>query len=292
MAQSRELEILTAKIQAQLAPNAEVLHDVKLPGRLTKVDRQIDVLVRERIGQYEMNIVLDCKDYKRPVDVKGIEEFLGLLKDVGANKGAMVCPRGFTKAAKTLAGHRQLDLYSPVDTDPHKWQARVTFPVVCDFRSAKISFGVGMSAPKPFRMLSDFFGQQAYDGSGNPVGEIYQTAINKWNEGRFPTEPGVHEGLDIFDTAKVMVDNSYGDLVPVKLYVGLLVERALYFHNMPIERISGFRDELSGAIITNAFTTGIFNADEVEKSWTPIESLEDAPVQPMMSLRGLVCWQV
>src|SRR5438105_6997006 len=61
MSDSRELEILVAKIQAQLAPDAEVVHDVKLEGRQSRRPRQIDVLVRQKIGQYEMVIVLDCK---------------------------------------------------------------------------------------------------------------------------------------------------------------------------------------------------------------------------------------
>ena len=85
---SRDLELLVAKIQKQLAPDSEVLHDVKLDGRESNRKRQIDVLVRQRIGQYEIQIVIDCKDYARPVDVKGVEEFYGLLLDVGAQKGA------------------------------------------------------------------------------------------------------------------------------------------------------------------------------------------------------------
>src|SRR5579884_1635173 len=93
---SRDLEILVAKIQSQLAPDAEVIHDARLRGRNSNTERQIDVLVRQRIGQYEMIIVLDAKDHARPVDVKGVEEFYGLVSDVGAHKGALVCPRGFT----------------------------------------------------------------------------------------------------------------------------------------------------------------------------------------------------
>jgi hypothetical protein len=59
---SRELEILILKIQKQLSPDAEVIHDVRLPGRQSRRNRQIDVLVRQKIGQYQMLIVLDCKD--------------------------------------------------------------------------------------------------------------------------------------------------------------------------------------------------------------------------------------
>jgi hypothetical protein len=68
-----------------LAPDAEVLHDVKLDGRFSNTKRQIDVLVRQRVGQYEMLIVIDCKDYARPLDVKAVEEFHGLCDDVGAH---------------------------------------------------------------------------------------------------------------------------------------------------------------------------------------------------------------
>jgi Restriction endonuclease len=133
---SRELELLVAKIQKQLAPNAEVLHNVRLDGRLSRTKRQIDVLVRERIGQYEIQIIIDCKDHNRPVDVKGVEEFDGLFRDVGAQKGVLVCPNGFTETAKVRAEGLQIDLYSPFDTDAHKWQIRATIPALCDFRSA------------------------------------------------------------------------------------------------------------------------------------------------------------
>jgi restriction endonuclease Mrr len=115
------------KIQAQLAPGATITHNVKLTGK-SGVDRQIDVLVEQKIGQYEMRIVLDAKDHKAPVDINDVESFHGLLLDVGAHKGALVCPGGFTEGAKKRARDFEIDLYSPVDTDPHKWQAHVSAP--------------------------------------------------------------------------------------------------------------------------------------------------------------------
>ena len=136
MSDFKDLEILVAKIQKQLSPGATVTHNAKIMGRKTEVLRQIDVLVEQNIGQYKMSVVIDSKDYKVPVDVKGIEEFHGLVDDVGAQKGVMVCPAGFTPAAKKRAIDWQIELYSPVDTDPHKWTAKVSIPVVCDYRSA------------------------------------------------------------------------------------------------------------------------------------------------------------
>lgn len=47
--------------------------------------------------------------------MKGVEEFEGLLRDVGAQKGVLVCPKGFTDTAKKRAEGLQIDLYSPVE---------------------------------------------------------------------------------------------------------------------------------------------------------------------------------
>ncbi len=43
-----------------------------LEGRLSGRKRQIDVLVQEQVGQYNIQIIIDCKDYNKPVDVKGV----------------------------------------------------------------------------------------------------------------------------------------------------------------------------------------------------------------------------
>ena len=287
----RDLEELVAKIQKQLAPESDVIHDVMLDGRLSKRKRQIDVLVKQNVGQYEIQIIIDCKDYKRPVDVKGVEEFYGLLCDVGAQKGVLVCPIGFSEAAKTRAEGLQVDLYSPVDTDAHKWQAKPGINALCDFRSAGMSFRVQTNAPLPFTMRQGFFEDNIiYDKENNILGTILDTAINKWNEGRFPTEPGVHEDLPIFETAEVLTDNGHGMNAPVILLVSLHVERELFFGQFPITNISGFKDELSGGLITNAFTVGLLSPEEVEQNWLKISQEDEAPGKPMMRFIGLVSW--
>jgi hypothetical protein len=294
---SRDLEILVAKIQKQLAPKAEVLHDVRLDGRLSKTKRQIDVLVRERIGQYEIQIIIDCKDYNKPVDVKGVEEFEGLLRDVGAQKGVLVCPKGFTDAAKTRAEGLQIDLYSPVDTDAHKWRARVTIPALCDFRSAAMSFCFSTTVPCPVQLFGDFYQRcMIFDSQGNELGTMLDSALKKWNDGRFPAEPGTHEYINIFETQPVFMDNGCDPplqmRIPVELTVSLLVQRQLYFGPLPVPHISGFLDQLSGKVITNAFTVGLLDPDEVEGNWLKISAEADAPIEPVIRMSGLVGWAV
>ena len=207
MADFEDLEILVAKIQRQLAPGAKVSHNAKIMGRHTEVMRQIDVLVEQNVGQYTMSVVIDSKDHKVPVDVKGVEEFHGLVDDVRAQKGVMVCPAGFTPAAKNRALGLQIDLYSPVDTDPHKWTAKVSIPVVCDYRSAAIAFGISCSAPYPFTLQADFLSKlTAYDANGTELGTIFGAAIKRWNKGDYPMEPGEYDDLPIFDSEVVLVD--------------------------------------------------------------------------------------
>ena len=288
---SVELELLVRKIQQQLAPQAQVLHNVKMKGRRTNASRQIDVLVRERVGQYEINIVIDCKDYKHPVDVKGVEEFAGLLDDVGAQKGVLVCPAGFTANAKTRAAGLQIDLYSPVDTDPHKWQVSPTIPAVCDFRVAAIGFGVSSSAPLPFRILPDFFSTNiVVDEQGSELGTCYSKIVQRWNDGELADALGITENIPIFGDLKVRTDNGYGTLCPVDLHAHISVHEQLFSGQLPVKEISGFRDEFTGVVITNAFAVGLLDPELISEKWTPIKSVDELQIKPVIHLQGLIVW--
>ena len=184
----------------------------------------------------------------------------------------------------------QIDLYSPFDTDPHKWQVIATFPALCDFRSAAISFGLMSSAPLPMRILPNFFDNDVFSKRTKAkLGTITGCAIDRWNSGGFPTDVGIHENLPIFDE-EITTDNGYGMQIPLHLYVGLYVTRELYFGQQPITKISGFKDEIKGNVIANAFRVGMLDSEEVEKSWKKIESEADAPIRPVITMTGLVGW--
>lgn len=289
---SEELELLVTKIQASLAPNARVTHNVRMMGLSSKRSRQIDVLVREKIGQYEMNIIIDCKDHSRPIDVKGVEEFQGLVSDVGAHRGVLVCPTGFTKSAKTRAKDLQIDVYSPIDTDPHKWQSRPTAPCVVDYRSAAISIRIATRAAKPFLMPYNFMEVlTVFDDQDNPLGTILESAFQNWFEGYYPMEAGIHENQRIFGDLITRVDNGYGDKIKVDLTASVSVTQRLYFGQVSISKVSGFKDEQTGAVVTNAFET-LLDADDVEENWEVIESVDELPVQPLLIVQGLVSYSL
>lgn len=288
----KELEKLVMMIQKQLSPDASVQHNVMLEGVDSEAKRQIDVLVEQNIGQYTMRIVIDCKDYSKPVDVKGVEEFYGLVQDVRAHKGALVCPSGFTKSALKRAKKLQIDLYRPVSTGKHKWQVKVTAPVLCDFRSCYMSFGIRCSAPKPVKIQQEFYFLSVQDEKGTDLGSAIDTAKNKWNEGLYPSELGEHERFSIFGDTKVFIDNGYNDTVEVDLTVALHIKQDLYLGHLPVEDINGLHDEHSGAIVTNAFTLGGLNPDVVEKSWEKIKDPNSIEFEPLLKVVGYYCYGV
>ena len=96
----QQLELLIAEIQKDLAPGATITHNATLWGHDSETNRQIDVLVEQQIGQFPMRIIFDCKDYKVPVDVKGVDGFISMVRDVRAHQGCLVSAKGFTASAK------------------------------------------------------------------------------------------------------------------------------------------------------------------------------------------------
>jgi hypothetical protein len=282
----KKLEKLVAKIQQDLAPKSKVTHNVKLKGK-SGAQRQIDVLVEDKIGQYD---IIDCKDYKTSVDIKDVEECSGLFNDVEAHRGVIVCPAGFTKNAKARAQQLQIDLYSPVDTEPHKWQARLRVPAVCDFREARISFGVSVTSPYPFTLPHDYMrSSQVTDAlSGEELGTMLFIASREWDAGHYPTEVGEHEHIPIL-SKPLKMENGHGMQIPVDLTVGLLVSQTLYFGQFPITRLSGFHDAIGDGIITNAFEVGLLSLEEVH-NWRKLSDISEAPVKPVLHLSGLYGW--
>ncbi len=84
--------------------DATIEFDVQLPGRLSGVDRQVDIYVRGSFANIgEATMAVDCKCFSRSVDVKHVETVLGLVEDVGTTIGLLVTTEGFSPAAKQRA---------------------------------------------------------------------------------------------------------------------------------------------------------------------------------------------
>jgi hypothetical protein len=81
-----------------VTPNARIV------GKISGRSRQVDVLIESRHDtDNTRRIIVDAKKRKRKIDVKDVEAFLGMMKDVNATHGYLVSPAGHTKAAEKRA---------------------------------------------------------------------------------------------------------------------------------------------------------------------------------------------
>src|SRR3954464_15174023 len=90
--------------------DATVRHNVELPGKKSRVSRQIDILVEESVGGAPIRTAVETKHYARRIDVKVVEGFIGLLNDIQIERGLLVSPLGYTEAAQQRAFRDDVDL--------------------------------------------------------------------------------------------------------------------------------------------------------------------------------------
>ncbi|HEY4277605.1 MAG TPA: restriction endonuclease [Conexibacter sp.] len=93
---------------------ASVRFDQKIEGRHSKVERQVDVLIRGRfagVTEREITAAVDCKYYTRNIDVKKVDEFIGFVDDVHTDLGLLITNHDFSPAARArAAGARGIEL--------------------------------------------------------------------------------------------------------------------------------------------------------------------------------------
>ncbi len=276
----RRFEKLIAKVQQELASNAVVTHNDHIKGHDSGGFRQIDVTVKQNIGQYEILIAIDCKDYKVPVDVKDIEEFIGLVKDIRANKGVMVAANGFTDTAKRIGGKAGLNLYRLIDTEAHDWQTYVSIPVICDFRRMRFQFIIPqfLASVDPREIV-------LYDSNHNRLGTTETLLLTRWNSGELPSELGEHKNITV---SKVPTKVSYGgQFLEVNILANIMVKCRLFFGELPLIQVRGFADEYDGHIITRECTTGWLDVGEVERDWRQLASFDEIAIKPVIILTAL-----
>lgn len=107
-------------------------------GLISQRSRQIDILVENK-GEL---IAVDTKFYNKNIDIKCVEEFIGMLQDLGLNNGLLVTNKGYTKSAYRRAHNVNngvlLDIFS---VDEIEWfQGTLAVPYLG-------KYGVVLNAP-------------------------------------------------------------------------------------------------------------------------------------------------
>lgn len=100
------MQVKTAKIFKDLGCKTEV--DIFVKGARTR--HKIDVWAIFDFGGIEYKINIECKHWNTKVKKEQVSTLLGILADIGAEKGIIVSKKGFQEGAHRLASYTNIDL--------------------------------------------------------------------------------------------------------------------------------------------------------------------------------------
>lgn len=169
--------------------NASVTRNAKIVGRNSNDRRDIDVLIEGYISAFPVKILVEAKNYKRPVGVEKVESLKTKLDDIGANLGVIACPSGFTKAAKQTANSYAIKLYEVYD--PKLGNSNLFIPlryVASDISG--FSFELHGKSYGPISIPQDISRWQFH--VGNRTLGARQLVWHAWNTEMIPQLAGEH----------------------------------------------------------------------------------------------------
>jgi hypothetical protein len=281
----KRFERLACEIQKGMTGSAKVILNDSIVGVDSKVPRQIDISIREQIGQYSILVVIDCKDHGEPIDVKGVEEFAGLARDVRANKGAIISSNGFTEAAKNVAKNHGIDTFRLLDTEGVDWKTYVTIPVLLE-RSYLKSFSMGFKGIGPFHLPSSteaLANLELRSEDGTNLGTVKHILHSKWDKQEIPHDAGVHEVV----VGSGVIAEFKGVISKLDVSSSVVVGRKYYLGPLPIH-VKGFENAQTGAIITKELLTDGIEPSKIERGdvpgWTEITNQEGLSIEVMLKI--------
>lgn len=250
----KDFEDSTHKVIQSLNPQATVIKNVFIEGKLSKVLRQVDVqLVKPE--EYDF-IAFECKDYNRALDVPIIEAFATKLKDIQAKKGAIVSNSPFTQASQNMAGELDIDLLNLVDTSNVNIRGKLFAGLLLEDISVKgFRLRLSISAPTGRTFTQEPTQLLLADEEG-ARGTAYEIFAKLWNDKTSLSRvPGVYEYIPPSPNTKKIISLE-GELVPLdKLsFVYEVIER-YYLGKIEIIDAQGLFNVKETSFQTKSVTT-------------------------------------
>jgi Restriction endonuclease len=78
--------------------------------------REIDVLLESTIGPFRTCIAVECRDYRRKLNVQDVDGFESKMRDIKATQGIMVTRLGYSRTALQKARRVGIGLYTLNDS--------------------------------------------------------------------------------------------------------------------------------------------------------------------------------
>jgi len=127
-----EFEDVVAKLHRAFYPSARIERNTRVMGKNSKTFRELDVVIRQKLGVNELLIIVECKHWSRVIDIKAVEGFAAVREDVDAHVAMMISSKGFSKSAAEYAKSKQISLFTHKDTRRDDWPNGLESPIVLE----------------------------------------------------------------------------------------------------------------------------------------------------------------
>lgn len=112
---------LAAILHTKLGPGWKVSESFFLTDGVTGESREVDVVARAMVGTYKLCISIECRDHKRPTDVRWVESMAKKHEHLPTSKLVLWSRSGFTKSASKKATALKIDTVSQASARKVDW---------------------------------------------------------------------------------------------------------------------------------------------------------------------------
>lgn len=118
---SNAFQRLVTLLSAALADHAVVTESAMLTDRVTREEREVDILISVSTASYQMNICIEVVSWGRVADTPWIEKMMAKHADLPTDKLVLVSESGFSKPATIKAAHNRIETLTIEDASNADW---------------------------------------------------------------------------------------------------------------------------------------------------------------------------
>jgi hypothetical protein len=179
-------------------PGVTVATRRKLPvirGKRTR-KREIDVLITAHVAGYPVNIAIGCKNEGKPLDTNAVDNFAGILEDVGipVRQGILVSSKGYTSDAQDAAAARGIRtlVFEGLSADRLGQEINAALKAVVYLLVSQFNLSFLPYVPEGWTHDERFITAVLDRDDEPPVTEILNAVWQLWVSGKIPDTIGEH----------------------------------------------------------------------------------------------------
>lgn len=115
---SNDFQKLVFLLKKQLGEDMTVTESKMLRHLLTGDEREVDVCIETVVASHPVTVSIECRDHKRPADVKWVEEMKTKHQHLPTNALVLISRRGFSRKAISLAKALNIQMLTFDETTP------------------------------------------------------------------------------------------------------------------------------------------------------------------------------